>query len=94
MKRTLQIAAIATVVSCLAACGSSDNNTSLASSTPPATTTPPAGSGTGTVTAMIDSFTQYVMSMIGMTSETTQPVSIDAVVVTQPETTQPVAVSQ
>ena len=91
MKRTLQLVAIATVASCLIACGGNDNTAT------PATTTSGTGStsttGTGVVAGMLDSFGTFVAALIGTTSETGSPVSIDSVAVTTPNNTQPAPIT-
>jgi hypothetical protein len=84
MKRISQIAAIAAAVSCLAACsGSTDTMNGSGSQS----------SGTGVVAGMLDSFGQAVQAIIGTTSETTTPVSIDAIAVTTPDNTQPAVIT-
>ncbi|BBB64027.1 hypothetical protein UNDKW_5754 [Undibacterium sp. KW1] len=70
----------------LAGCGGS-------SSPATSTTTPGTGTGTGTTTpTVIDTFTQYVLNLFGA-ADTAEPQSIDAVVVTAPEATEPVSVN-
>ena len=82
---------VVALAGCLAACGH-DNNSSLNSggSTTPTNPTPP----TGVVAGMLDGFGMFVASIIGTTSETASPVSIDSVTATQPDNTQPAVVPQ
>jgi hypothetical protein len=92
MKRALEIISVVALAACLSACGGSNDNSSLSGNTPPAPPTPPTPPS-GPVVAMLDAFGSYVLSLIGTTSETTQPVSIDAVPVTTPDNTQPAPVA-
>ena len=92
MKHLTRSLIVVSLAACLAACGHSNDNSSLNSggSTTPTNPTPP----TGVVAGMLDSFGMFVASIIGTTSETASPVSIDSVAVTQPDNTQPAVVPQ
>ncbi len=78
-KQTLAALAAATLLSGLSGCGGSDyNNTANA---PPATTP----------TNMVDAYFSVVASLVGSSLDTTEPQALDAVTVTAPENTEPVA---
>ena len=73
----------------LTACGGSSSSST-------STTAPSTGTGTGTTTpgtSVIDTFTQYVLNLIGAGSDTAEPQAIDSATVTVPETTEPATIS-
>jgi hypothetical protein len=67
----------------LTACGGSSNHTP-AVTMPPEVTPPPM--------TLVDAFVTAVLALIGDSSDTKEPVSIDAIAVTAPEDSEPVAV--
>jgi hypothetical protein len=75
--------AAACLLLALSACGGHSSN----DSTPPTSTVPPPP------VSMIDSFTSFVMNLIGAAPDDTQAQSIDAVSVTVPEDIEPVVVN-
>lgn len=76
-KQTLAALAAATLLSGLSGCGGSDYNG--------------AANAPATPTNMVDAYFSVVASVIGSSLETTEPQALDAVTVTAPETTEPVA---
>lgn len=83
------LAACAGVLLVLSACGGGDYH-------PPATDNGGAGNG-GTTTppvTMVDTFLAAVLNLIGMSSETAEPVSTDTLTATAPENTEPTAVTK
>jgi hypothetical protein len=64
----------------LTACGGSTSYSEPPATTPPVVTPP---------VSMVDAFFTAVMAMIGDSSDTKEPVAIDAVAVTTPEATEP-----
>ncbi|MCU6434973.1 hypothetical protein LPB67_14440 [Undibacterium sp. Jales W-56] len=72
---------IATTALVLSACGGSDSG--YGSSTPPPPAPPPP--------SFMDTFTNFVASLLGKTSEDQEPQAIDAVTVTTPEDSEPAA---
>lgn len=74
----------------LSACGGGDYH-------PPSTDGGGTGNGGGTTpppATMVDTFVAAVLNLIGMTSETAEPVSTDTLTATAPENTEPAAVSK
>ncbi len=84
-KHGLWIAAI-TLTATLTACGgssSSNNNGGDTGTSPPPP--PPV--------TLIDTFTQFVLNLVGTSADTTEPQAIDSVTVTAPENSEPVTTS-
>ncbi|MDY7540000.1 hypothetical protein QN372_18940 [Undibacterium sp. RTI2.1] len=81
-KHGLWIAAIA-LTATLTACGgssSSNNNGGDTGTSPPPVT-------------LIDTFTQFVLNLVGTSADTSEPQAIDSVTVTAPENSEPVTTS-
>ncbi|WP_332878559.1 hypothetical protein [Massilia sp. S19_KUP03_FR1] len=72
--------AVATAALTLAACGSSNNDTGA---------TVPQGGDNSTPPVVADSFINIVKGLFSATNETAEPVSIDGVTASAPETTAP-----
>lgn len=83
MKKLIALIALTLTALALSACGGGETHVAA---TPPATppTTPTGPS--------VDAFVTYVLALIGVSDETSEPIAVDAVVATTPETTEPVAV--
>jgi hypothetical protein len=75
------LAALAVAVA-LAACHHSDDDRNDTTTPPPVAETPPPVS-------TADAFFSYVMQLVSTQDETSEPGSVDGVVVTAPETTEP-----
>jgi hypothetical protein len=75
------LAALAVAVA-LAACHHSDDDRNDTTTPPPVAETPPPVS-------TVDAFFSYVMQLVSTQDETSEPGSVDGVVVTAPETTEP-----
>src|SRR5471032_884165 len=84
MKKLSLIAPLAVALALSACSGGGDTKVAAA---PPSTPTGPAGPG-------VDAFVTYVLALIGVSDETSEPIAIDTVVATAPENTEPVAVHQ
>lgn len=69
----------------LGACGHNDHDDNSMAPGSSQTTPPPVST--------VDAFIAYVQSVVASMSDTAEPVAIDAVAVTTPENTEPVAVN-
>lgn len=78
MKKTAFPIALAALL--LSACGGSGNSSS--SSTPPPPPPPPP-------TASVDPYTQAVTEVVRLTSETSEPQTVDSVALSQADTAEP-----
>lgn len=89
MKKAV-LAACAGTLLMLAACGGDDYH-------PPSTDSSAGNGGNGGTTTppadMVDTFLASVLSLIGVTSDTAEPVSTDSLTATAPETTEPTKVN-
>jgi hypothetical protein len=79
LKRTVRLAALLGA-GLVAGCGGSGGNSGM----PVVSATPPAP-------AMVDAFYSLVVGQVSTTSEDQEPVAIEALAVTAPEDTEPVA---
>lgn len=87
MKRIPQFASPLILAACLsatlAACGGSSNSVAVTPPPPP----PPSP-----VMAMLDAFGNYVLTLIGSTSNTAEAIAVDSTTVTSPDNTEPAAI--
>jgi len=82
MKKLSLIAPLSMALMLSACGGGGDTHVAAA---PPSTPTGPTG-------PTADAFVTYVLALIGVSDETSEPIAIDTVVATAPEDTEPVAV--